>query len=84
MRMLSAVSWYVCKRMHRAFQTAGTACDVDAGELRRHFLKAVGFFEHVGGYFQQALNEAHIGGAVTVSQKAIMADSDKARWQGVQ
>ena len=84
MRVFGAVSWYVCNRMHRAFQAGGTACNVDAGELRHHFLKGVVFFEHVGGYFQQALNEVQIGGAVTVSQKAIMADSDKARWQGVQ
>lgn len=84
MRVFGAVSWYLCNQMHRAFQAGGTACDVDAGELRHHFLKGGGFFEHVGGYFQQALNEVQIGGAVTVSQKAIMADSDKARWQGVQ
>ena len=32
---------------------------------------------------QQTPNKIEIVGAVTVSQKTIMADSDKARWQAV-
>jgi len=48
MRMLSAVSWYVCNQVHRAFQAGRAACDVDAGELRHHLLKGAGGFEHLG------------------------------------
>ena len=84
MRMLSAVSWYVCNQVHRAFEAGRAACDVDAGELRHHFLKGGGGFEDLGRQMQQTPNGVQIGGAVTVRQKAIMADSDKARWQGVQ
>ena len=58
--------------------------DVNAGELHHHFLEGVGAFEHLERYVQQAPNEVQVGCAVTVSQKAIMSDSDKARWQRVQ
>ena len=78
MRMLSAVSWYVCNQVHRAFEAGRAACDVDAGELRHHFLKGGGGFEDLGRQMQQTPNGVQIGGAVTVRQKAIMADSDKA------
>ena len=84
MRMFSAVSWYLCNRLHPAFHAGGTACDVNAGELHHHFLEGVGAFEHLERYVQQAPNEVQVGCAVTVSQKAIMSDSDKARWQRVQ
>ena len=60
MRMFSAVSWYLCNRVHPAFHAGGTACDVDAGELHHHFLEAVGVFEHLGRYVQQAPDEVQV------------------------
>lgn len=84
MRMLRAVSWYVRNRMHRTFVAAGAACDIDAGEFGHQFFKGGGGFEELGRQMEQTPNGIEIGGAVTVSQKAIMADSDKARWQAVQ
>ena len=45
MGVFSAVPWYICHRLHSALHTAGTACDVDAGELEHHILKGVGHLE---------------------------------------
>ena len=36
------------------------------------------------GPFEQALDEAQMGGAITISQKPIVADSDEALGQGVE
>ena len=41
--------WDICHRFHSALSAAGTACDVDAGEFKHHFLKGVGDFEQLGG-----------------------------------
>jgi hypothetical protein len=43
----------------------------------------VGDFEQLRGQFKQAADKVQIGCAVAVSEKAIMSDSDKALWQGV-
>ena len=84
MRMLGAVSWYVGNQVHGAFVAERAAGDIDAGEFGHQFLKGGGGFEELGRQVQQAPNGIEIGGAVTVSQKAIMADSDKTRRQAVQ
>ena len=67
--MFAALPWYFCNQLHFAFITAGTKCDVDAGELERHFLKRVGDFEQFRGQFEQAADEGQIGCAVAISRK---------------
>lgn len=84
MRMVRAVSWYVGNQVHGAFAAGRAAGDIDAGEFGHQFLKGGGSFEELGRQVQQTPNGIEIGGAVTVSQKAIMANSDKARRQAVQ
>jgi len=48
MRMLRAVSWYVCNQVHRAFAAGRAAGDIDAGEFRHQFFKGGGGFEELG------------------------------------
>jgi len=84
MRMVRAVSWYVGNEVHGAFVTGRAAGDIDAGEFCHEFLKGGGGFEELARQLQQTPNGIEIGGAVTVSQKAIMTDSDKSRRQAVQ
>ena len=71
-------SWYFSNQVHPAFLAQRTQGDVDAGELHHHFLKAVGHCAHLRGYFEQATDEVQSGGAVSIGQKAIVSDSDKA------
>jgi hypothetical protein len=82
--VLAGVSWYFSNQVHPAFLAQRTQCDVDAGELHHHFLKAVGHCAQLSGYFQQAPNEVQSGPAVSIGQKAIVSDSDKASGQGME
>ena len=78
MRMLKAVSWYVCNQVHGTFAAGRAAGDIDTGKFGHQFFKGGGGFEELARQVQQTPNGIEIGGAVTISQKAIMADSDKA------
>jgi hypothetical protein len=73
-----AGSWYLCNQLHLAFVAARTKSDVDASDLQHHFLEGVGYFEQLGGQFEQPADKGQIGCSVAISQKAIVSDSDKA------
>ena len=73
-------SWYFSNQVHPAFFAQRTQGDVDAGELYHHLLNRVGHCAHLSGQFQQAPNEVQSGGAVSIGQKVIVSDSDKALW----
>jgi len=68
----------VCDLLHSAFLAARAKGDVDVGELEHHFLEGMSHSTHRRRRFEQALNEGQMGGAVSISQKPIVADSDEA------
>lgn len=82
--MFAAVAKDVCDLLHPAFFAAGTKGDVDVGEPEHDFLEGMSRSTHRGGPLEQALDEAQMGGAIAISQKPIMADSDEALGQGVE
>jgi hypothetical protein len=82
--VFAALPWYFFDPFHLAFFAAGTACDVDTGELEHHLLKGVGDFEQLRGQFEQAADEVQIGCAVAIGQEAVVSDSDKALGQSVE
>jgi hypothetical protein len=74
----------VCDLLHSAFLAARAKGDVDTGEPEHHFLEGMSHSTHLRGPFEQALDEAQMGGAIAISQKPIVADSDEALGQGVE
>jgi hypothetical protein len=70
--------------LHSAFFAARTKGDVDVGEMEHDFLEGMGHGTPLREPFEQALDEAQMGGAIAISQKPIVADSDEALGQGVE
>ena len=70
--------------MHSAFFAARTKGDVDVGETEHDFLEGMGHGTPLREPFEQALDEAQMGGAIAISQKPIVTDSDEALGQGVE
>jgi hypothetical protein len=64
--------------LHSAFFAARTKGDVDVGEPEHDFLEGMGHGKPLREPFEQALDEAQMGGAIAISQKPIVADSDEA------
>ena len=75
--VFARVAKNVCDLLHPAFFAAGTKGDVDVGEPEHDFLEGMSHSTHRRGPFEQALDEAQMGGAITISQKPIVADSDE-------
>jgi len=69
---------------HPAFFAARTKGDIDVGEPEHHFLEGMSHGRHLRGPFEQAPDEAQMGGAIAIRQKPIVADSDEALGQGVE
>jgi len=76
--VFACVFWYLCYGLHSTFLTARTECDVDSCELEHDILKGVCDFEQLRGQLKQTPDKGQIGIAITISQKAIVSDSDKA------
>jgi hypothetical protein len=74
----------VCDLLHPALFAARTKSDIDVGEAEHDFLEGMSHSTHRRGPFEQALDEAQMGGAIAISQKPIVADSDEALGQGVE
>jgi hypothetical protein len=68
----------VCDLLHPAFFAARAKGDVDVGEPEHHFPEGMSHSTHRRRPFEQALDEAQMGGAVAIGQKPIVADSDEA------
>ena len=78
MRVFPTAPWYYGNELHEAFLAAGTTRDVYPGEFYHDVLQWVGDFEHRGGYCEQSPDEVQIECSITIGQKAIVSDSDKA------
>jgi len=54
------------------------------GKSEHDFLEGMSHSTHRRGPFEQALDKAQMGGAIAISQKPIVTDSDEALGQGVE